>query len=130
IEATAGGVTGSASLTVAQQVATIQVAPAAATLDALGLMQAFSATAFDANGVPIVGAVFSWSSSAPSVATVDASSGIATAIGNGQTVITAAIGGVSGTAVLDVAQRVASVVVAPAVVELTALGATAQFSAT
>jgi uncharacterized protein YjdB len=129
IEASAGGVTGSATLTVAQQAASIQVAPSAATLDALGLTQAFTATAFDANGVPIAGAVFSWSSSVPSVATVDPSSGVATAEGNGQTIISASIGAVSGSAVLDVVQRVVSIVVSPALVELTARGATAQFTA-
>jgi phosphosulfolactate synthase (CoM biosynthesis protein A) len=130
IEASAGGVTGSATLTVAQQVASIQVAPSAVTLDALGQTQAFTAAAFDAHGVPIAGATFSWSSSVPTVGTIDASSGIATAVGNGQTIISASIGAVAGTAVLDVAQRVVSVAVAPSVVELTALGATAQFTAT
>src|SRR6266571_6820726 len=94
-------------------VAQVVVTPASAALDALGLMQRFSATARDANGNVISGQAFTWTSDNPLVALVDPS-GVVTAVANGTATITAAAAGVSGTATLAVAQIVRSVVVSPA----------------
>ena len=70
-------------------VATIEVSPSEQTLASVGVDQQFSAVAKDASRTPISGQSFAWSSSNVSVASVDASSGLATTIGNGTTTITA-----------------------------------------
>src|SRR5574341_1786804 len=57
-------------------VAVVRVSPAADTLLALGATVQLSAVALDAAGQPIAGKAFSWTSSAPAVATVDATSGL------------------------------------------------------
>ncbi|PYO65903.1 MAG: hypothetical protein DMD69_15945 [Gemmatimonadetes bacterium] len=129
ITATAAGVVGTATLSVAQVITSVVVTPASATLDALGLAQPFTAIAQDANGNVILGRSFTWSAAPAGVATIDPVTGIATALANGITTITATTGGVSGTATLSVAQIVKSVVVSPASATLDAFGLTQQFSA-
>ena len=135
ITAAAGGVTGSATLTVdlgggsGSGIASIVVTPSSATLSALGAVQQYMAQAFDAAGQPIGGVTFAWSSSDAAVATVDPATGLATAIGNGSTMIEASAGGVTGTASLDVAQVAVQIVVSPDTVRFDALGQTAQFTA-
>src|SRR5213592_2889259 len=129
ITATAAGVVGTATLSVAQVITSVVVTPASATLDALGLAQPFTAIAQDANGNVILGRSFTWSAAPAGVATMDPVTGIATALANGITTITATTGGVSGTATLSVAQIVKSVVVSPASATLDAFGLTQQFSA-
>jgi len=83
------------------EVASVSVSPSSATI-AEGESQAFTATAFDAANQPIAGVSFTWSSSAPAVATVSAT-GVATGIGEGDATITAtAPNGVFGSAALTV----------------------------
>ena len=106
IKATAaggGGVFGTASVTVAQVVASVQVTPASDTLRALGSSRTFTAVARDSNANVVAGASVSWSSSDTTVASVNAA-GVATATGNGAATITATSAGVAGTASLTVAQ--------------------------
>jgi DNA/RNA endonuclease G (NUC1) len=82
-------------------VASVTVAPATATI-AVGATQTFTATALDASNQPIAGVAFTWSTSAPAIATVDAS-GVATGIAQGDAQITAtAPNGVAGSAALHV----------------------------
>ena len=69
-----------------------------------------------------------WTTSANSVATVDAA-GVVTAKGNGTATIMASAGSASGSAVVTVTQTVASVEVSPLVAELTAWGETVQLTA-
>ena len=76
----------------------------------------------------MAGATVTWTSSANSVATVNAS-GLVTVAGNGTATITASVGSASGSAVVTVMQSVASVEVSPSVYELTALGQTVQLTA-
>ena len=83
-------------------VSTVEVTPAADTLTALGATVQFTATARDAGGNTVSGQTFTWTSSAPAVATVDAS-GLATAITNGTTTIGVSVAGVSNSASLTVA---------------------------
>ena len=64
-------------------VAVVRVSPAADTLLSLGATVQLSAVALDAAGRPIASKAFTWTSSAPAVATVDAASGLVTAVGNG-----------------------------------------------
>jgi alpha-tubulin suppressor-like RCC1 family protein len=101
ITATAGGVTGTASLGVSQAVSAVEVSPGSATLTTPGETRQFSALAKDANGNTIGGLTFSWLSSVEAVATISAT-GLATAVGNGGTTISATTADSSGTASLTV----------------------------
>ena len=80
---------------------TIAVTPATATID-VGETLLFQATALDSGGTQITGVAFTWASSSPTVALIDAN-GLATGLVPGTTNITASSGGVtSNTAVLTV----------------------------
>jgi DNA/RNA endonuclease G (NUC1)/PKD repeat protein len=86
-------------------VASVVVSPAAATV-VEGGTQPFTATAFDASSQPIAGVSFTWSTSAPAVATV-AATGVATALAPGDARITAtAANNVAGSAALSVTAAV------------------------
>src|SRR5207247_1716131 len=91
--------------------------------------QQFSAVAQDANGNVVPGQTFAWSASPAGVVAIDPVTGLATALANGVATISATTAGVSGTAVLSVAQAVGSVVVSPATATLDALGLTQQVTA-
>ena len=107
---------------------TVTVSPATHELTAFGTTVQLTAEVRDQNARVMVGATVTWTSSASSVATVDAS-GLVTAVGNGTATITASAGSASGSAVVTVMQSVASVEVSPSVYELTALGQTVQLTA-
>ena len=66
---------------------------------------------------------------APTIATVD-SSGLVTAAGNGEAVVTAAAGQVNATATVSVRQSAASAVISPERLDLDALGDTVRISVT
>ncbi|GIW33092.1 Ig-like domain-containing protein [Meiothermus sp.] len=84
----------------APTISTIEVSPTTATKQ-VGHTQQFTAVAKDAGGNTISGVTFTWTTSNPSVATVN-SSGLATAVAVGTATITASAGGKSGTATLTV----------------------------
>ena len=84
-----------------QVVATVEVTPVVDTLTAIGDTQQFSAVAKDALGSTVEDVRFLWVSSNQSVAIVD-TAGLATALGPGETVITAAARGVQSHAALAV----------------------------
>jgi len=128
IQATAGDASGSATLTVAQAATTIEVTPASVTLTALGATQQFNAIVRDANGNPVDAAV-AWSTSDAAVASVDPTTGLATAVATGEAIITAQAGGLTTTAQLLVAPGGLTVEITPTSATLTALGATQQFTA-
>ena len=107
---------------------TVTVSPATDELTALGQAIQLTAEVRDQNARVMAGATVTWTSSAISVATVDAL-GLVTAAGNGEATVTASAGEASGSAVVTVTQSVASVVVSPATAELTALGETVQLTA-
>lgn len=104
ITATARGVQSPpASLTVIftpPVLTSIEVTPSQASIP-IGGGQQFTATAFDQFHNPMAGVVFTWSSSAPNIATVD-QTGLALGVSLGQTTITASAQNVSGTATLTV----------------------------
>ncbi len=105
------------------------MSPATHGLTALGATVQLSAEVGDQNARVMAGATVTWTSSASSMATVDAS-GLVTAAGAiGTATITASAGPASGSAVVTVTQSVASVEVSPSVDELTALGQTVQLTA-
>ena len=82
-------------------VAVVTVTPNPAAV-ALGTTRAFTATPKDAGGATVT-TTFIWSSSDPSVASIDPATGIATGVAIGTTTITAtAANGVAGTSVLTV----------------------------
>ena len=92
---------------------TVTVTPATAELTALGATVQLTAQVLDQYGQPMAGAAVTWSSSAASVAAVNAS-GLVTAVANGAATITATAGSASGTAAVTVAQTVSTVEVSPA----------------
>ena len=80
---------------------TVTVTPSSASLSALGETVQLTATVRDQNGNAMPGVVVSWSSSAPTAATVDAA-GLVTAAGNGSATVAATAGSARGTAAVTV----------------------------
>jgi phospholipase C len=107
----------------------IAVTPGNASI-ALGTNQQFAATGTYADGSTLdLTASTTWSSSAPSVATVNAS-GLATSASTGQTTITAAAASIGGSSTLTVsAAALVSIAITPAIPGI-ALGTTEPFAAT
>jgi Domain of unknown function (DUF1929)/Concanavalin A-like lectin/glucanases superfamily/Bacterial Ig-like domain (group 2)/Glyoxal oxidase N-terminus/Abnormal spindle-like microcephaly-assoc'd, ASPM-SPD-2-Hydin len=101
ISASYSGLTASTTLTVQDQLLSITIAPATATL-ATGQTEQFSAMGIYASGVTqnLTGSA-TWSASAPGVAGVS-SSGLATSLTPGQTSISASVGNIAGLANLTV----------------------------
>jgi uncharacterized protein YjdB len=131
IIATVDGIAGSGTIGVGPvPVAAVQVTPAAASVD-VGLAIPLSVTALDASGNILSGRVVSWSSSAPSIATV-AAGGVVTGVAAGTTTITATVEGKTGNSTVTVnatAASVASVEVSPITVQLS-VGGTQPVTAT
>lgn len=136
ITAASGGVQSSIDLTVSQAVASATVSPDSASIAAIGESEQLVLSAEDANGNLISDPEVEWSSSDVDVVVVD-EDGVVTAVGTGTAVITASVDDdvvtsvvVEVEVVIVVEQSVASVVVEPDPVTLTALGATVQLDAT
>ncbi len=109
IEAMSGTAGGSATVAVMQEAATLTVTPDSLRLTALAEQRHLAVEATDANGNAIVEPVVSWASDDEGVATVDAA-GVVTAVGNGETTVTATSGGASASAAVTVmSQAVPSV---------------------
>ena len=106
---------------------TVTVAPASAMLNSIGATIRLVATILDQNGQPMAGLFPEWSSSNPSVATVDG--GTVTAVGNGTANITATAGTATGSASITVEQRAAGIEVNPESVTLSHYGDTESLSA-
>lgn len=83
--------------------AAVTVRPATAMLDAVGDAKRLTAKATDKDGQEMTDVIFTWASSAPTVATVD-SEGTVTAVAPGTSDVSATAAGVSGTARVSVAQ--------------------------
>jgi len=128
ITATAGGASGSATVTVAQEISAVVVTPATDTLVARDTLR-LAAEATDVNGHAVAGAEFSWASSDTLVAAVD-EAGLVNGVGPGQAEVTATAAGVTGRADLTVvAPAPTTIAVTPDTVALTALGQTVQLAA-
>src|SRR6185503_16848144 len=119
ITATSEGKSGSATITVTQApVATVTVSLAATSINAVQTTQA-TAALVDAKGRALTGRTIVWSSDNTSVATVDQTSGLVTAVSPGGAHIIATSEGIAGSANLTVtAAPVATVTVNPATVSL------------
>lgn len=127
ITASAGGLTASARLIVAQVVSSVTVAPSSVTL-AVGDSTAFTAVAKDANGHPVPGATFTWSSSNPAIASLHPVSGMAVGHGQGGVTVRATSGSASGAAVLTVVE-VGEISVSPSGEPQVTVNGTVQFTA-
>ena len=112
------------------QVASVEVVPDVAPLNALGDTIRFTALARDAAGRTLDGTSFTWTTANAQVASVNSVTGLATAGGNGTTSILAEASGVQGIAVLTVAQVVASVSLSPSGGTLAAIGDTLRLTST
>lgn len=95
------GVEGRTAVEVDQEVASVAVTPADSVALGPGTTVQFQAEAMDANGYPVVGAAYAWSSSDETVASIDATGLVSTA-GQGVTTIRAEADGVSGVTELTV----------------------------
>src|SRR5439155_1412376 len=128
VTATSEGKSATAAITVTIPVASLTVSPTAATI-VVGGTQQLTATPLDANGNPLSGRTITWSSDAPSVATVNAN-GLVAAVAVGSANITATSEEKSAGAAITVNPvPVASVSVSPATASMYA-GATQQLTAT
>ena len=128
ITATAGSASGTAAVTVAQKVSSVEVSPAAATVVERDTVR-FEAVALDANGHAVAAAEFAWSSSDTSVAVVDGA-GLVSGVGAGEVEVAAASSGVAGSAALVVEVPVpTTVTVAPDTLEFAALADTVRLMA-
>ena len=106
----------------------IAISPATAAI-ANSQTQAFFPVPVDANGSSVSGLTYTWTSSATSVASIDAN-GVATGMSNGTTQITASASGViSNSATLTVTTKIASIAISPMSTTV-AVGATRPFTAT
>ena len=106
---------------------TLIVSPATAELTALGATVQLTVEVRDQNAQVMAGAAVTWSSSDPSVATVDAS-GLVIGVGEGMATITASAGSATGSAAVTVSQPVVSVEISPSA-ETVGLGDTLQLTA-
>ncbi|MDQ6635471.1 MAG: Ig-like domain-containing protein, partial [Gemmatimonadota bacterium] len=96
VAASAGGKSGTATITVQPPpVASVAVSPASKGL-AVGTTTTLAATVTDANGATVTDRVVTWSSNNTAVATVDATTGVVTAVAPGSATISASAGGKTG----------------------------------
>lgn len=131
-QATAGGKTGSASVTVDILVNSLAVTPDTVVFTRVGTGRLFTVTALDANNVPIANAGVSWVSRNTAFVTVN-SSGTATSVADGATyvVATATSNALAKDSVLVTVTAIANAVsVSPASTAFGAIGSTQQLTAT
>ncbi len=130
ITATSEGTSTAATVTVAQKIVEINITPASATLEAIGATMQLSVTVKDEKNQFVPGAAVNWSSSNPSVVSVNPHQGLATARGNGKATITAKSGAKSWTADITVKQLPTTIEITPAIPPLIAVRQTLQLGAT
>jgi 6-phosphogluconolactonase (cycloisomerase 2 family) len=106
----------------------ITVSPSSATIS-VPTTQQFTATGFYSNGSSTPNLTVAWSSSNSNVATINSSSGVATAVGSGTTMITATLSGVTSSPATLSVNQLKSIAVTPAN-QTIAAGATEQYTAT
>jgi uncharacterized protein YjdB len=132
VVASSGGVRGTSAVVVQQQPAAVVIEPAEAVIVGTGVTLRFSAATLDRNGHAIADARAAWSSADPAVAVINPVTGVATAVGPGVTRISASVGGVDGSATLEVTGSTSTVhlvEVSPASVFLPTIGATRLLTA-
>ena len=123
-----GSVTQTVSVTVQQRLSQLVLSADAVTLAALGMTSQLEVTPQDANGHRM-STDAQWTSSNPSVATVDAN-GLVTAQANGAATVTVASGSVTASASVTVQQRLATVIVSRQSATLESLGEQVRLNGT
>lgn len=109
ITATAEGVSDTAQVTVANSVASVEVTPTAPTID-VGETVQLTAVAKNSRGAVVSGRTVTWTSSDPTVVSVDAT-GTIEGLEDGSATVTAQVDNVTGTASVTVQASVASVTI-------------------
>ncbi len=104
----AGGASGAATVNVVQQPASITVSPGGVSVSGEGSTHQFTAEVRDSSGSVIPSPTVIWTSLNPTVATINPTSGLATAAAAGQVTIEASAGGVIGYALLTVSDPAVS----------------------
>ena len=128
ITALTGTVSGSATVTVDQQVSAVEVTPATSILLPNATLQ-LAAEAQDANGHAVAGSEVSWASSDTAVAVVDAT-GLVMGVSVGQVEVSATSSGTAGRAQLEVVEPApTTLTVRPDTVVFDALGDTLLLTA-
>jgi len=94
------GVSDTASVSVDQEVASVEVSPSSVSISP-GESEQLSATAMDANGFPLSNADFTWTSSDSAISTVS-NSGLVTGEAAGSAIVYATASGASGSSSIDV----------------------------
>jgi plastocyanin len=126
-----GPVTVDVPVTVTQVLPAVTVTSAAGatpdTLKTTTRQRTFLAAAADSNGNNIPSLVFTWTSTVPAVATVDAT-GVATAVADGATTIQATSGGKTGSRILVVRRYAATFTLAPSSASITTVGGNQLFT--
>lgn len=126
--ATADLLVAKAPITVTQVAADITVsADAEDSLSTTGRTRQYSAVVRDSNA-NVMGSALTWSSTVPGVASVDASTGLATAISDGTTDIRATSGTVFGARGLLVKRYASTFTLTPGAASITTNGGTQNFS--
>lgn len=128
ITARVSGVSGTATLTVEQEVAAVAVSPDSSLL-VVGETLPLEAAIVDANGHAVEGAHVAWESGDTTVATVD-ESGRVTAAGVGETTIAAVSDEVVAEVAVAVLPTPVSMAIAPQAIEFVSLGDTIALAAT
>ncbi|WP_332449058.1 Ig-like domain-containing protein [Methanoculleus sp.] len=129
VTATAGNMTGEATVTVATASSGVVVSPSTITLGA-GESRQFTATVYDQDGNATPGASVAWASSDEAVGTID-ETGLFTAVADGTATITVTAENETGTATVTVASSPVATRIAVEPATATVLpGATREFTAT
>lgn len=128
ITATVSGTTASATQEITVTVASVTATVSADSMFSIGDTVVVTAAAQDANGDPVAGVPFTFTSSDAGVATVDAEGNVVAA-GNGGATIAAAVDGRSAEVQIGVRQVAASVSVSPGAADIFA-SQTQQFTGT
>ncbi len=130
ITATFGFASASVSVSVVQEAGSITITPESATLETVGATVQLEAVVHDTGNSAIPGAAVVWSTSDPSVATVD-NNGLVTAVSRGTTQITATTDLVSESAPVSVvfAPEAGSISINISTATLTSIGQSVQLSA-
>ena len=131
VRATIDGATGEVGVTVQPQAAAVGVDPVSAQLTAIGQTIQLTASAVDRTGHPVSvpAGSFAWSSLQPTIVAVD-QTGLATAVGAGVAEVRAALGALTGQALIGVTQAAATLAVSPKTDTLTTAQPTVQLVVT
>jgi len=128
ITATSGSIRQTTTITVVALVNSIAVSGGSSAVIGSSLQFAATANFNDGTSQSITSGA-TWSSSAPSVATVGATTGLVTAVASGSATIQAAFGGTTGSAVLTVTDNLVSIAITPSSPSVN-VGSTLQLTAT